>query len=46
MEILSALRDTPVPTLLIIGGMFFLALAVVSQLGGKIEVPKERQKIP
>lgn len=45
METLSLIKDTPVPTILIIGGLLFLLLSVANQLGGKITVEKKRQNL-
>jgi hypothetical protein len=43
-SIVVAIKDTPIPTLLIVGGIAFLLLAIASQLGGIIAVPPERQR--
>ncbi len=45
MNILELISQTPLPTILVVGGMLFIALAFGSQIGGKIEMPAERQKI-
>jgi len=45
MEILTVLKDTPIPTLLVAGGLVFLILAIVSQAGGKFKVASKRQNI-
>lgn len=45
MSDILALKDTPVPTILVIGGMVFLFLAIVGQITGEIKVPSGRQKI-
>ncbi len=42
--IITALKDTPIPTILVVGGIAFLLLAVAGQVAGKIEVPPARQK--
>ena len=42
-DMIIALQSTPVPTILVLGGLVFLFLAVVGQFVGKITVPKERQ---
>lgn len=42
-DIITALQNTPVPTILVVGGLVFLFLAVVGQFVGEITVPKERQ---
>ena len=43
MEILTLLKDTPIPIILVIGGIFFLFLSIVNQAGGKIKVSGKRQ---
>jgi len=43
VEILTVLKDTPIPTILVVGGIFFLALSIVTQIGGKIKVSRKRQ---
>lgn len=43
-EIINALRDTPIPTILIFAGLFFILLAFVSKVGGVIEVQPTQQK--
>src|SRR6185295_8725006 len=45
MELLKILRDTPLPTFLVIAGIFFLVLALVSQIGNYVTMPPQRQKI-
>ncbi len=45
MDILSALSGTPLPTILVVGGMLFIALALGSQIGGRIEIPATRQRM-
>jgi hypothetical protein len=44
-EILSALRDTPIPTILVVSGILFLLLSVADQFAGKISVNPARQKL-
>lgn len=44
MDILTTLRDTPLPTILVVGGIFFLLLAFVSQIGTFVTMPAHRQK--
>jgi hypothetical protein len=44
LETLQALQDTPVPNLLIIGGVIFLFLAFVGRFGAYIELPRRRQR--
>lgn len=43
-EIITALQSTPLPTLLVVGGLAFLFLAVVGQVGGQLQVPASRQR--
>jgi hypothetical protein len=43
-SVLAALKDTPIPTILVIAGIVFLLLSVVGQLAGRITVPPERQR--
>jgi hypothetical protein len=43
-SILAALKDTPIPTILVIGGILFLLLSIAGQLAGRIAVPPERQR--
>ena len=45
MEILTALKDTSIPTILVIAGIFFLTLAIMTQFGWKIKVSSKQQKI-
>lgn len=45
METLSVLKDTPIPTLLVIGGIVLLILSIASKVGGKIEISSSRQNI-
>jgi hypothetical protein len=44
MDVLTTLRDTPLPTILVVGGIFFLLLALVSQIGTFVTMPLQRQK--
>lgn len=44
VEALSILKDTPIPTLLILGGILLLVLSVATNVGKKVQVAKERQK--
>ena len=44
MEAITALKDTPIPNVLVLGGLAFLLLAVAGQVAGKIDVPPARQK--
>ncbi len=43
-SILTALKDTPIPTILVIAGILFLLLSIAGQLAGRIAVPPERQR--
>jgi hypothetical protein len=43
--ILAAVFNAPLPSLMVVAGLFFLLLAIVSQIGGAITVSPERQKI-
>jgi len=45
MDILKTLSATPLPNILVVGGLIFIALALGSQIGGRIELPSERQKM-
>ncbi|MCA9939086.1 MAG: Ig-like domain-containing protein [Anaerolineales bacterium] len=44
MEFIASLQNTPLPTILVIGGILLLVLAVASELGGKITIAPQRQK--
>src|SRR5437763_4442512 len=44
MDVLTTLRDTPLRTILVVGGIFFLLLAVVSHIGTFVTMPAQRQK--
>jgi hypothetical protein len=43
-SILALLKDTPIPTILVLSGVVFLFLALAGQIAGKLEVPPARQK--
>jgi hypothetical protein len=43
-SIISLLKDTPIPTILVLSGVVFLFLALAGQIAGKLEVPPARQK--
>ena len=43
--ILDAVLNAPLPSLMVAAGLFFLLLAIVSQVGGVITVEPKRQKI-
>lgn len=44
-ELLQKLINTPLPTIFIVAGIFFLFLSVSGGLAGKINVPPHRQKL-
>lgn len=41
---IKAIQETPVPTMLIVAGLFFILLGFISKLGGMIEVSSEQKK--
>lgn len=41
---ITALKETPIPTILVIAGIAFLLLSIAGQLAGRIAVPPERQR--
>jgi hypothetical protein len=43
-SVIAALKDTPVPTILVVAGIVFLLLSIAGQLAGRIAVPPERQR--
>ncbi len=43
-SIISLLKDTPIPTILVLSGIVFLFLALAGQIAGKLEIPPTRQK--
>jgi hypothetical protein len=43
-SVLTALKDTPIPTILVVAGIAFLLLAIAGQLAGRIVVAPERQR--
>jgi hypothetical protein len=43
-SVFGALKDTPIPTILVIAGIVFLLLAIAGQLAGRIVVAPERQR--
>ena len=43
-EAIKAIQETPVPTMLIVAGLFFILLGFISKLGGMIEVSSEQKK--
>lgn len=42
---IATLKDTPIPTILVIAGIAFLLLAIAGQLAGRIAVAPERQPV-
>ena len=43
-SIIDTLKDTPIPTILVIAGILFFLLAIAGQLAGRIAVAPERQR--
>ena len=43
-ELLSAINDTPVPTILVVAGLAFILLAFAGRFMGRVEVRPERQR--
>jgi hypothetical protein len=43
LEILKTLKDTPLPSILVIGGMAFLLLSFVRKIGSNIELEPEKK---
>jgi hypothetical protein len=44
-SVFAALKETPIPTILVIAGIAFLLLSIAGQLIGHITVPPERQRL-
>ena len=44
-SIINALKETPLPTILVVAGIFFLLLSVVNQFMGKINIAPDKQKL-
>jgi hypothetical protein len=42
--IITALKDTPIPTIMVVAGIVFLLLSIAGQLAGRVTVPPERQR--
>jgi hypothetical protein len=42
--ILTALKETPIPTIMVVAGIVFLLLSIAGQLAGRVTVPPERQR--
>jgi hypothetical protein len=43
-SVIEALKNTPIPTILVVAGIVFLLLSIAGQLAGRITVPPERQR--
>lgn len=43
-SVLAALKDTPIPTIMVVSGIVFLLLSIAGQLAGRIAVAPERQR--
>jgi hypothetical protein len=43
LEILKTLKDTPLPSILVIGGMIFLLLSFVRKIGSTVELDPEKK---
>lgn len=43
-EAIKAIQETPVPTMLIVAGLFFILLGFISKLGGMLEVSPEQKR--
>ncbi len=43
-SVIALLQETPIPTILVVGGLIFLFLALAGKISGKLEMPPERQK--
>src|SRR5262245_43480858 len=43
-SVVAALKDTPIPTILVIAGIVFLLLSIAGQLAGRITVPPEQRR--
>lgn len=44
-DIFSTLKDTPIPTILVVSGILFLLLSVANQFAGKISIDPARQRL-
>ncbi len=44
IELLNALKETSLPTILVVSGILFLLLSVSGGLSGKLSIPQPRQK--
>lgn len=43
-SLIGLLKDTPIPTILVVSGIIFLFLALAGSVAGKLEMPPARQK--
>jgi hypothetical protein len=43
-SVLAALKDTPIPTIMVVAGIVFLLLSIAGQLAGRITVPPEQRR--
>jgi hypothetical protein len=43
-SVFAALKETPIPTILVIAGIAFLLLSIAGQLAGRITVPPEQRR--
>jgi hypothetical protein len=43
-SVLAALKETPIPTILVVAGIVFLLLSIAGQLAGRITVPPEQRR--
>jgi hypothetical protein len=43
-SLFAALKDTPIPTILVVAGIVFLLLSIAGQLAGRITVPPEQRR--
>lgn len=44
-DLIQTLQQTPLPTILVIAGIFFIFLSIAGGLSGKINVPQHRQQM-
>lgn len=43
-DIIKAVADTPVPTILVVAGIFFLLMSVASKVSAHLSIPENRKK--
>lgn len=43
-EVAATLKETPLPTILVVAGIFFILLSIASQLSGKITIDPSQRK--